>query len=61
MSGRTAASGREVGVTDFEVSVQDPAVLAEIELYGEMVVAATDSAGPLPQQEIDRLLGLTQD
>ncbi len=49
-----------MAVTDFEVSVQDPAVLAEIELYGELVVAATGSAGPLPQQEIDRLLGLFQ-
>ena len=30
----------------------------EIELVGELVVAATSSDGPLPQEEIDRLLGV---
>jgi hypothetical protein len=31
----------------------------EIELVGELVVAATSSDGPLAQDEIDRLLGVT--
>ncbi|GAA1252173.1 MULTISPECIES: hypothetical protein [Oryzihumus] len=30
----------------------------EIELVGELVVAATSSDGPLSQDEIDRLLGV---
>ena len=31
---------------------------SEIELVGDLVVAATSSDGPLPQGEIDRLLGV---
>ncbi len=31
---------------------------SEIELVGDLVVAATSSDGPLPQDEIDRLLGV---
>lgn len=34
---------------------------SEIELVGELVVAATSSSGPLPQDRIDRLLGIERD
>jgi hypothetical protein len=40
--------------------LQDPLVLDEIELYGELVIAASASEVPLSQQEIDRVLGLTK-
>jgi len=51
------ALGRPVGrVTD--VRVEDPQALEEIELYGELVIAASSYDGPLPAEEIDRILGL---
>lgn len=37
----------------------DDELAAEIEMYGELVVAASESPGDhLPQPEIDRLLGV---
>ena len=38
--------------------LEDPLVLDEIELYGELVIAASASERPLSQAEIDRVLGL---
>ena len=38
--------------------LEDPLVLDEIELYGELVIAASDSDGPLTQDQIDRVLGI---
>jgi len=39
-------------------SLTDGELQSEIELVGDLVVAATSSDGPLPQEEIDRLLGI---
>ena len=39
-------------------NLTDGQLQSEIELVGDLVVAATSSEGPLPQEEIDRLLGL---
>jgi hypothetical protein len=39
-------------------SLTDGDLQSEIELVGDLVVAATYSDGPLPQSEIDRLLGV---
>jgi hypothetical protein len=41
-----------------DVRVHDPLALAEIELYGELVIAATGSDGPLTQSQIDAVLGI---
>jgi hypothetical protein len=38
--------------------LQDPQVLDEIELYGELVIAASASDEPLSRDEIDQVLGL---
>ena len=38
--------------------LQDPQALDEIELYGELVIAASASERPLSPVEIDRVLGL---
>ena len=43
-----------------DTRLQDPLVLDEIELYGELVIAASSSERPLSQDEIDRVLGLHQ-
>ena len=39
-------------------NLTDGQLQSEIELVGDLVVAATSSEGPLAQEEIDRLLGL---
>jgi hypothetical protein len=44
-----------------DARVQDPLVLDEIELYGDLVIAASSSEEPLSQQQIDLVLGLTQE
>lgn len=41
--------------------LQDEALLAEIRLVSELMVAAEASAQPLGQSEIDELLGLARD
>jgi hypothetical protein len=41
-----------------DARLQDPQALAEIELYGELVIAASASDQPLSSDEIDRILGL---
>ncbi len=44
-----------------DAAVHDPEQLDEIELYGELVIAASASPGPLPPEEIDRILGVGSD
>jgi hypothetical protein len=45
-------------VPSSDARLQDPQVLDEIELYGELVIAASASEEPLSRDEIDRVLGL---
>ena len=42
-----------------DARLQDPQALAEIELYGELVIAASASDQPLSSDEIDQILGLS--
>ena len=42
-----------------DARVQDPLVLDEIELYGDLVIAASSSEEPLSREQIDLVLGLT--
>lgn len=41
-----------------DVRVHDLVVFDEIELYGELIIAASQSEGPLTQAEIDAVLGI---
>lgn len=41
-----------------DARVEDPQALEEIELYGELVIAASSYDGPLPPDVIDAILGL---
>jgi hypothetical protein len=41
--------------------VHDRVVLDEIELYGELIIAASGSEGPLSEDEIDAILGINRD
>ena len=40
-------------------NLTDDDLQSEIELVGDLVVAATSSTGPLTQEQIDQLLGVT--
>jgi hypothetical protein len=42
----------------FDVDLEDPELLDEVSLTASLMVAANQSDGPLPADEIDRLLGL---
>lgn len=44
-----------------DARLEDPTALDEIELYGEMVIAASASEQPLSREQIDRVLGLRGD
>ena len=41
-------------------NLTDDDLQSEIELVGDLVVAATSSAGPLTQDQIDQLLGVSR-
>jgi hypothetical protein len=43
-----------------DTRLQDPLVLDEIELYGELVIAASSSDQRLSTDEIDRVLGVDE-
>lgn len=42
-------------------ALHDPAVLDEIELYGELVIAASGSDAPLDRAHIDAILGVARE
>lgn len=41
-----------------DVSIHDAEVLAEIEMMTNLIIATSESDGPLPQRVIDQILGL---
>ncbi|RJK97710.1 hypothetical protein D5H78_01490 [Vallicoccus soli] len=45
-------------VGDSDARVTDTQALEEIALYGEVVIAASASDGPLTTEELDRVLGV---
>ena len=42
-----------------DVNLHDKELTAEIQLYGDLMVMASESVGPLDQGVIDRALGVT--
>jgi hypothetical protein len=50
----------DTGVADqLDVPLEDETLLEEVELVSTLMIAASGSAHPLPQEEIDALLGLS--
>ena len=43
------------------VPLEDAELLAEVELTTNLIIAASESEASLPQDEVDRLLGLQDD
>jgi hypothetical protein len=52
--------GRFASMDDDRLDVQphDEDVLEEIELIGNLIIAASECTGPLPQTAIDTILGI---
>ncbi len=44
----------------FDVQVHDAAALDEIEMMTNLMIATSDAEGPLPQDEVDEILGVDQ-
>ena len=44
---------------NLDIGLTDDDLESEIELVGELVVAATSSEGPMPQDEVDHILGVS--
>ncbi len=42
----------------FDVTLEDADLLGEVELTTNLIIAASESEGPLSQEEIDRILGV---
>jgi hypothetical protein len=51
------------GVVDdqLDVPLEDAELLAEVELTTNLIIAASESEEPLPQEQVDRLLGVDPD
>lgn len=45
-------------MTAADATLNDPDLLDEIEMYGELMIAASASREPLRQDDIDRILGV---
>ncbi|WP_158647856.1 hypothetical protein [Nocardioides houyundeii] len=43
----------------FDVTLEDGDLLGEVELTTTLIIAASESEGPLSAEEIDRLLGVS--
>lgn len=43
----------------FDVTLEDGELLVEVELTANLIVAASESDGPLSQAEIDAILGVS--
>jgi hypothetical protein len=47
------------GVADqFDVTLEDTDLLGEVEITTNLIIAASESAGPLTQAQIDAILGI---
>jgi hypothetical protein len=53
--------GRGVMEDQLNVPLEDAELLAEVELTTNLIIAASESESSLPQEEVDRLLGLEPD
>jgi hypothetical protein len=52
-----------IGVMDDQLNVplEDAELLAEVELTTNLIIAASEADATLPQDEVDRLLGVSED
>jgi len=53
-----SSGGGRVVADPFDVALEDSDLLVEVELTTNLIIAATASEGPLPSDEIDRILGV---
>ena len=55
--GSVQVGGSKV-IDPFDVTLEDGDLMGEVELTTNLIVAASESDGPLSRDEIDRLLGV---
>jgi hypothetical protein len=48
-------------IDKFDVPMHDADVLEEIEMISNLMIAASEATGRLPQQRIDEILGLSDE
>ena len=48
-------------VDPFDVALEDSDLLVEVEMTTSLIIAASASDGPLPLDEIDKILGVDRD
>ena len=62
-SGAIPTSAKEFLTVDdvLDVGLHDSDVLDEIEMTTDLIIAASESEVPLPQQRIDEILGVDED
>ena len=53
------SGGSEVVGDQLNVPLEDAELLAEVELTTNLIIAASEADARLPQDEVDRLLGVT--
>ena len=53
-----SARGLTVAGDQFDVSLEDSVLLAEVELMADVIVAAAASEGPMSPRDIDEVLGV---
>jgi len=58
MSTCPSLKGRCVVHDQFDISLEDKELLGEVELTTNLIIAASESDGPLSQDEIDAILGV---
>jgi hypothetical protein len=46
---------------ELDVQVHDEAALDEIEMMTNLMIATSEANGPLPQQQVDEILGVEPD
>jgi hypothetical protein len=59
LRGRPAGVRHTVGRVHGDPSLQDQQLQEEIDLVGALVLAASQTAGPLTSDQIDEILGIT--
>jgi hypothetical protein len=46
---------------ELDVHVHDEDALDEIEMMANLMIATSEASGPLPQQQVDEILGVDND
>jgi hypothetical protein len=60
-NGRSTRSEEGRMNDELDVHVHDEDALDEIEMMANLMIATSEASGPLPQQQVDEILGIEND